>query len=150
MEEILKYLTVIGLSGVKFIFGPTLGNSFGYPVLLTAALTILGTMIPVYILTYFGHRLKSFVNRFRKKNRKVFTRRNRRFVKIWRKYGVEGIAIFTPIFFSPIGGALIANALGGVPSKIIKWMWISAFFWALLISWALKYAFWLVQDLGIV
>ena len=37
---------------------------------------------------------------------------NRRKVTLWRKYGIIGVALFTPLFLTPIGGTLVANAFG--------------------------------------
>ncbi len=126
MEEILKYLTVYALSGIKFIFGPTLGIAYGFHWVITATLSALGMMTTVYIFTFFGPQLQRFTDRFKKKDRKLFTKKNRRFVKIWRKYGVKGIALVTPVILMPIGGAILVNVLGGKRSKIIFWMWVSA------------------------
>lgn len=147
MEEILKYISVYGLSGFKFLFGPTLGASYDFPVLLTALLTACGMMTPVYAFTYFGHRLKGLVDRFRKKDRKIFSKKSRRFVRLWRKYGVKGIAIATPLVFTPPVGALLVNVLGGKKKKIITWMWVSAVSWALLLSWVVKNAYWAVKEI---
>lgn len=146
MEEVLKYLSVYGLSGFKFLFGPTLGTSYDFPVVLTALLTAFGMMSPVYAFTFFGERLKGLVNRFRKKNRKIFSKKSRRFVRMWRKYGVKGIALATPLIFTPPVGAILVNVLGGKKRKIIQWMWISALFWGFLLSWVVKNAYWVIKE----
>ena len=125
MEEILKYLTVYGLSGIKFILGPTLGIAYGFHWVLTASLTTAGMMTTVYIFTFFGDNLRNFLGKFRKK-RKIFTKRNRKFVRIWSRYGEMGISLMTPLLLMPIGGAILINALGGKRKKIILWMWVSA------------------------
>ena len=146
MEEFLKYFSVYALSGIKFVFGPTLGTTYGFPLVVTALLTSFGMMTTVYVFTYFGGRLKGLVNKFRKKDRKIFSKKNRRFVKIWRKYGVKGIALLSPIIFMPIGGAILVNVLGGKKKKIIRWMWISSLFWGFVITAIIKYAYWLIRD----
>lgn len=138
MEEILKYLSIYGLSTLKFIFGPTLGASYGFPVVVTAFLTAAGMMTTVYIFTFFGSQLRGLVDRFRKKDRKLFTKRNRQFVRIWKKYGEMGIALVTPLLLMPIGGAILINTLGGKRKKIIFWMWVSALGHGLVQSWLFK------------
>ena len=138
MEEILKYLSIYGLSTLKFVFGPTLGASYGFSVVLTAVLTAAGMMTTVYIFTFFGEQLRGLINRFRKKDRKLFTKRNRQFVRIWRKYGEMGIAMVTPLLLMPIGGAILINTLGGKRRKIIFWMWVSALSHGLVQSWLFK------------
>lgn len=145
MSMILKYFTVYLLSGLKFIFGPTFGMAYGLPVYVIIILTALGMMTTVYLFTFFGDQLRSFLKRFRK-NPKTFSPRSRRFVKIWRSYGLEGVCMLTPLLLSPPGGALLANLLETNKKKLIKWMWISAILWSAVITLITKYAFWIVKD----
>ncbi|NJL14022.1 MAG: hypothetical protein HC913_14110, partial [Microscillaceae bacterium] len=65
--------------------------------------------------------------------RRIFTPRNRRAVLIWRKYGLWGIALLTPIFFSPIIGTLIAVSFERQSSRIVLFMFLSALFWSVVI-----------------
>jgi len=145
VEELLKYLSVYALSGFKFIFGPTLGAAYEFHWLLSGLLTALGMMTAVYIFTYSSGILKRFTKKFRKKDRKVFSKKSRRYVKVWRKYGVKGIAFLTPLILMPWGGAILANVLGGKRHEIIFWMWISALFWGLVISLVVDQAYWLIS-----
>lgn len=148
MTELLKYLTVYALAGFKFIFGPTIGLSYGYSVLVTACLTLAGMMSTVYLFCFFGPQIRQFTIRlFGSKRKRVFTKRNRRFVKIWSRYGVKGIAFLTPILLSPPIGTILANAFGGHRKEIIKWMWIFGAFFSFLITYILKNASDLVRDL---
>jgi len=64
----------------------------------------------------------------------LFTKRNRRFVIFWRKYGLFGVSFLTPLVFSPIIGTLLVNAFGGSKKKIITYMLISAAFWSFLLT----------------
>ncbi|WP_421873125.1 hypothetical protein [Marinoscillum sp.] len=151
MPTIIKYLIVYALSAVKIIFGPTLGLAYDFSIAETTLLSLLGMMTTVYLFSYFGHEIKAFSDRiFRRKKRRIFTRKNRQFVKIWRRYGVPGVAFFTPILLSPPGGAILANAFGGKKTDIIKWMWIFGSFWSLVLTLMVKYASWLLKDLGVI
>ncbi len=62
--------------------------------------------------------------------RKVFTKKNRRIVQIWKKYGLMGIAIVTPIFLSIPIGTIIANSLEERKKKILLYMFFSILFWS--------------------
>ncbi len=145
MSTALKYFTVFFLSGLKFIFGPTFGVANDLPLIAIILLTACGMMATIYLFTFFGSDLRNFANRF-KRNPKVFTKRNRRFVKIWRKFGLEGVCLLTPLLLSPPVGGLLANLLGTNKRKLIKWMWISALFWSAVLSTIVKYAYWLIDD----
>ena len=145
MSTALKYFTVYFLSGLKFIFGPTFGVAYDLPLIAIILLTASGMMTTIYLFTFFGPEIRRFALRFRR-DPKVFTKRNRRFVKIWRQFGLEGVCLLTPLILTPPGGGLLANLLGTNKRKLIKWMWISALGWSTIISTLVKYAYWLVED----
>jgi uncharacterized membrane protein len=84
----------------------------------------------VVVFTYFGQYLKQ---RFFK-TKKVFTPANRRKVTLWRRYGIIGVAMFTPLLLTPIGGTLVANAFGEKKEKIFFWMSIFASVWGILVT----------------
>ncbi len=149
MEEILKYVSVYLLSIFKFIFGPTIGLSYGFSVVTTSIITTLGTMTAAVLFSYFGKEMRAFLALFRrkKKEKKLFTKKNRQFVKIWKKYGVPGIAFFTPILLTPIGGAILANAFGGKKHEIIKHMLIWSLFWSFALTLVLKHFGYLIRDI---
>lgn len=62
--------------------------------------------------------------------KKIFTRRNRSIVKIWKKYGLYGIAFLTPIILSIPIGTIIANSLVDNRKKILLYMFVSLVFWS--------------------
>ena len=65
------------------------------------------------------------------KNKKLFTPRNRRIVKIWSKYGLAGIAFLTPVIFSIPIGTVVATRLVHNKKKIFLYMFISIVFWSM-------------------
>lgn len=129
-ENIVEYLSVLLSSSFKFLFGPLQGKAYGLPWLLTATLTAAGMMLSVVVFTYFGQYLKQ---RFFKA-KKIFTPANRRKVTLWRRYGIVGVALFTPLLLTPIGGTLVANAFGEKKEKIFFWMSIFATIWGILVT----------------
>jgi membrane protein DedA with SNARE-associated domain len=129
-EEILKSIPAFLSSMVKFILGPTLGYGAKLHPLTTVIVTVGGMMTSVVAFTYFGEWLRTKVlHRFFKK-RKKFSARNRKFVKIWKKYGLTGVATLTPLILTPIGGTILAVSFGSPKEKIILFMLISALAWA--------------------
>lgn len=116
-----------------------LGTTYGYGIFLTATLTVLGMMTAIYAITFFGKSIRALALKMRgKKKRRIFTKKNRRNVRIWQKYGVPGIAILTPILLMPVGGAVLANAFGGNKKEIIKWMWLSCIGWTYPLTWLVQ------------
>lgn len=140
MATMLKYFSVYFLSGLKFVFGPALGIiAYELPLLAVIGLTSCGMMTTVYLFTFFGDEIRRFLLRFKKKEKKVFTKRNRQFIKIWKRFGLKGVCLLTPLILTPPGGGLLINILSSEKSLIIRWMWISALFWSTIICILAKY-----------
>ena len=133
-EEILKAIPVYFFSMLKFILGPVLGYTAGLNLVTTILCTVFGMMTVVSLLTYAGNWFKEKVlSRFMRKKNK-FSGGNKRFVTIWKKYGLVGVALLTPVLLTPIGGTLLAVSSGSPKDKIIFYMFLSASFWAFVFS----------------
>lgn len=132
-EELIKAISVILVSALKFILGPMTGFALGLHFITTTLATIGGMMLSVAIFTYFGEWLRGWVLRRFYRNRRKFTPRNRRFA-IWRKYGLTSIAALTPLFLTPIGGTLLAVSATKSKARILFAMLISASAWSLIFN----------------
>ncbi|MBC8111254.1 MAG: hypothetical protein H7Y04_09370 [Verrucomicrobia bacterium] len=133
-EKLGKYLTIILSSAVKFIFGPVEGLALGLTWVETAVFTVCGMMVSVVVFTFFGEFMKEkLTNRFFKQ-KKLFTPKTRRNVKLWQKYGIYGVAFLTPLLLTPIGGTILATSFGEKKLKIFFWMLISGIFWCLVFT----------------
>lgn len=66
-----------------------------------------------------------------KKTRKIFTPKNRRIVSIWKKYGLVGIAIITPVIISIPVGTIIATRLIPNRKKVLLYLCVSVAIWSL-------------------
>jgi hypothetical protein len=138
-QLILKVVTIYFSSMLKFIFGPLGGYAAGFPLVATILVTVAGMMTVVLVFTYFGAWIKvRIVSKLFKKSSK-FSPRNRRFVTIWKRFGLIGVAALTPIFLTPIGGTVLAVSSGSPKEKIIFYMLISASFWAIVFTSALYF-----------
>ena len=126
-----KYFTVFSVSAFKFILGPVTGYFLELSQLETIITTVLGMMATVIIIAYAGSSLRDRVLRLFFRKRRIFSPRNRKVVKIWRKYGVWGVAFLTPLLFSPPIGAAIAVSFGEKKMKIFSSMLASAIFWGI-------------------
>jgi len=139
-EETIKTITLVYLpSMLKFVFGPIAGYSAGLNLLSTILGTVAGTMTVVLLFSFFGDFMQRRVLNTFFRNRKRFSERNRKFVTIWRKYGITGVAALTPILLTPIGGTLLAISFGTPRNKLILYMFISASIWAFVFSGAIYF-----------
>jgi hypothetical protein len=132
-HEILRAIPVYLSCMLKFIFGPLGGYGVGLHPVTTIITTVAGMMTVVFLFTFFGEWIRTKVfGRFRK--RKVNLKRAAQFEKIWKRYGLIGVALLTPILLTPIGGTLLAISSGSPREKIIFYMFVSASFWSVVIS----------------
>ena len=138
-QIILKGVSIYFSSMLKFIFGPLGGYVAGFSLLATILITIAGMMTVVLVFTLFGNWIKEkIIDKFFKK-RKRFSAGNRRFVTIWKRYGLIGVAALTPILLTPIGGTLLAVSSGSPKEKIILYMFVSASAWSVVFTTALYF-----------
>jgi small-conductance mechanosensitive channel len=133
VEEVMKALSVFLLSMLKFILGPMTGLALGLHFITSTLATIGGMMMSVVIFTYFGEWLRSVVLRRFYRNSRKFTARTRR-IAAWRKYGLTGIALLTPLLLTPIGGTLLAVGATKSKGKILLAMLVSATGWSLVFN----------------
>src|SRR3989337_674256 len=99
-QLILKVATVYFSCMLKFIFGPLGGYAAGFTLVTTILVTVAGMMTVVLLFTFFGNWIREkVIPRFFKK-RKKFSQRNRKFVTIWKRYGLIGVAALTPIILT--------------------------------------------------
>ena len=131
--SLIHYISVYIISAIKFLIGPAVGYTVGLSFVETVLLTLAGMMSSVLLVSFAGGKLRKMVLARYFPKRKIFNKKSRRLVRFWRKYGLTGVALLTPVFFSPIGGTLIAVLYGEKWQKITLAMLISAFFWTFVI-----------------
>jgi hypothetical protein len=66
--------------------------------------------------------------------KRVFTPQTRRMVRIWRRYGLFGLAALTPVLFSIPLGTFFMVRLEKNRKKILLYMFISILSWSLLMT----------------
>lgn len=136
---LLKFLAIYFACLFKFIAGPVLGLAAGFSVLETMIVTLAGMMTSVVFVTYLGQWFKLYWQVKVTAKKKVFSKKNRRIVSVWRKFGVIGIAALTPVLLTPIGGTIIMTAFNVDHRKIISSMLISGIIWGLIFSLSIEY-----------
>ena len=137
-QEILKAIPVYLSSMLKFIIGPLGGFGVGLHLFTTILTTVCGTMTVVFLLTFFGDWMRArILGKFKRK--KLNVKRAEKFELIWKRYGLFGVALLTPIILTPIGGTLLAVSSGSPRRKIIVYMFISSSFWSVVISSAIYF-----------
>lgn len=138
LDQITKIMSVFFISMIKFMGGPLSGTMLGMNPLHIITICVLGMMTSVVVFSLFGSWIKRNVfDRFRKPV--LFTSKNRQIVKMWNKFGLQGVAFLTPIFFTPIGGTIIASSFGESKQRIFIYMLVSCVLWAVALTFAFAY-----------
>lgn len=130
-----KYAAVWLASMIKFVGGPLTGIALGLNWLETALCAIGGMMTSVVVFVFLGEVIQQLNNKYRSKAPKIFSRRTRLAVKIWKKFGIHGIGVLTPILFTPIGGTLLAVSFKVNRLTILFWMLVYAIAWSIPVTW---------------
>jgi len=120
--------TVAVFGAVEFWLAVPTGFAFGLHPLVTCIATIVGGVIGVLIVTIPGERIGAWLARRRagKPKSKSWDRAGR----IWEKYGIIGLAFFSPIVPGAPLGALIALALGASKWRVLLWFSTSIVVWS--------------------
>ena len=134
IEPLFKLLGIYFLSLFKFMAGPILGHAAGYSLLEMMAVTVVGMMTSVFLCTFLGDWVKRQYGIWRPRKGKVFSKRSRKTVMVWRRYGAAGVAFLTPLILTPIGGTLVMISFGVDRKWIIGYMLISAVVWSFVVG----------------
>lgn len=135
MEKLWIALGVVTTAMIKFAFAPPAAYAAHLPMWSSVLLTILGMMTTVSLIVFGGTPVRRWiVERSRRRQMRRFTRRNRLVVRLWQRFGIWGIALLTPVLFSPILGSILAVSLGVPMRRIFFSMFVSACLWAVVMS----------------
>ena len=134
----MKEVSVILLYATKFaatfpyaIYG--LDFTFWDTIIYANLGGVLGLLGTMYLSKFIIYSWETYVRPLYRKEpreKKVFSKRNRRIVALLTKYGFTGLVILTPVLFSiPIGGFLMTKYYG-IRLKNIGWMAMGLLAWS--------------------
>lgn len=136
MNHFLKILSVFLTCSFAFKIGfPTtfmvLERNFPEVIAVSCGGGIMGNIV----FTYLSAAILKGIHNFRKKRgmihrKKVFTKFNRRIIRIKQRFGLAGIAFITPIFLSTPIGAFLAERFFKDKRRIIIYLSAATIFWA--------------------
>ena len=146
----VQILVTILSSAVKFAMTfPLAVMQFKFSFLETILWTNVGGILGIYFFAFLSGKIIAWWNRtIRKKyfnnrdprEKKVFTARNRRIVRIKQNYGLFGIAVTTPLLLSiPVGTFLVVRYYR---TRKVKFTYLMAsnLFWSVIYT--AFYMFW--------
>jgi uncharacterized membrane protein len=128
------YFAVMAASSIKFVAGPLTGFGLGLTMIETILCTWVGMMTTVTIMLTIGRFLVQQISKIRVQKPKLFSGRARYAVRVWQRFGIKGIAVMTPILFTPIGGSLLALSFKVPTTRVLFFMAISGIFWSVVFT----------------
>lgn len=141
-----SYFAVMAASSIKFVAGPLTGFGLGLTMLETIVCTWVGMMFTVTVMLTIGRFIVQQIARIRVQKPKLFSGRVRYAVSIWQRFGIKGIAVMTPLLFTPIGGSLLALSFKVPTPRVLFFMAISGIFWSVIFT-VLFYQLTFIRDL---
>ena len=148
------YLWIALISSVKFIFAVPASYIFGNSFILTILITSLGGISGIVFFHYLSRYVifsgrtgfRKYFGAFRKipgvmitpsaasLARRRFNRRNRLLVRFFRRYGLAGIIILTPVLLSiPLGTILTYRYSSGRAGSLVM-LCVSVIAWSVVLS----------------
>src|SRR3954470_6176592 len=95
------YALVVAAGMAKSILGPITGYGLRLSPLETAPLSALGMLATVAIVTLGGERVRPLLARRLRRSDRPRREISPRLRAVWDRWGMPGIAFFTPLLFSP-------------------------------------------------
>lgn len=142
LQEILEILGIFVLSAIKFgIAGVPAAVFAELSVFKALTVTISGGFVGTLFFVYLSEWMLGFFSRIKKKYfftnsplpRKKFTKTNRLIINLKMKFGLAGLAIITPLLLSIPLGTFLAMRYYSNKQKIISYMFVSIFGWAIIL-----------------
>ena len=104
----------------------------GLSPVLVIILGLAGNILTVLLLIVFVNKIKEWRQKRRKNaEENESNKRTLRAKKLWKKYGLPGLAIIGPLFVGSHLTAFMSLTLGGTKKKTAYWMTGSIIIWSL-------------------
>lgn len=131
VSEWWQVVIIVSLSIFKYGFGifSAINSSIGFwPSILA---NLIGGGIGILLFIHFGYwiTLKYFEYRYQKNSYKRFSWWNRFLVTLKRKFGLIGIAFFSPIILTIPVGVMLALQITANKYKIFRYIFGGCIFW---------------------
>ena len=147
MDEFLKIFSIFltGMLGWGKVAVPSAVALFDFNVWKVLGITCAGGITGAVIITNISDLLMKWWHNIKMqyfrdhRHPKVFTKANRRIIKIKKRFGIWGIAFCAPIFLSIPVGAFVAERFYKDKKKVILALSVWVLFWNTTIYFLLRF-----------
>ena len=136
MSPLLKLLSTAAAGALDVWVGIITGLALGLSPALSGAVSIASALVGVTLVVAVGGRLQHLIYRTR-----TLAKRRERIERVWKRYGIPGVALQAPLLTGPLLATLLALALGAPPRSLLLWMLASVVLWGLVLTGAAALGF---------
>ncbi len=113
MNQLLKLLSTAAAGALDVWVGIITGVALGLSPALSGAVSIASALAGVTLVVAAGGRLGHLIYRSRR-----LAKRRERIERVWKRYGIPGVALQAPLLTGPLLATLLALALGAPPRPL--------------------------------
>ena len=125
MGLLLKLLSTAAAGALDVWVGIITGVALGFPPALSGAVSIASALVGVTLVVVAGERLQGRIYRSR-----GLAKRRARIERVWKRYGIPGVALQAPLLTGPLLATVLALGLGAPPRPLLMgWMIASIVLW---------------------
>ncbi len=136
MNQLLKLLSTAAAGALDVWVGIITGLALGLSPAVSGALSIASALAGVALVVALGGRLRHLIYRSRR-----LAKRRERIERVWKRYGIPGVALQAPLLTGPLLATLLALALGAPARSLLLWMIASVVLWGLVLTGAAALGF---------
>ena len=129
MNQVLKLLSTAAAGALDVWVGIITGVALGLSPALSGAVSIVSALAGVTLVVAAGGRLQQLIYRSRH-----LAKRRERVERVWKRYGIPGLALQAPLLTGPILATLLALTLGAPPRPLLLWMLASVVLWGVVLT----------------
>jgi uncharacterized membrane protein len=130
----VAYLVAFVLAATPFfevISVIPLGVVAGLNTFAVGIVAFIGNMSTILLLILLIDRIKAWLQRRRERKGATSSgKREKKAAHIWKRYGLPGLALISPILIGSHLGVIAAMSFGGNRNQIALWMTISILLWS--------------------
>jgi putative small multi-drug export protein len=129
VNQLLKLLSTAAAGALDVWVGIITGVAVGLSPALSGAVSITSALAGVTLVVAVGGRLQQLIYRSRQ-----LAKRRERVERVWKRYGIPGLALQAPLLTGPLLATLLALSLGAPPRPLLLWMLASVVFWGMVLT----------------
>ena len=120
----LKLLSTAAMGALDVWVGIFTGVALGLHPVLSGGVSIASALIGVTLVVMAGERFQGKIYRSRR-----LAKRREQIERVWKRYGIPGVALQAPLLTGPLLATVLALGLGAPPRPLLAWMLASITLW---------------------